>query len=165
MLGASGWWVGSAEEQGEGWARAAGGVPSITGSHYLTRLPASAWLKVACYPASSGLWLWSKWTCRAWGRHKQLDPDSRKAFTRAGVQAQRYCSGPEAGISSFAKRGSCAGFWVSKLCLVLELWLRWKLKENTEEVTVLGGHARCGGTRGNALGLVGRSCRAGRVAL
>lgn len=41
--------MGSAEEQGEGRARAAGGAPNITGSRSLTRLPASAWLKVACY--------------------------------------------------------------------------------------------------------------------
>lgn len=42
---------------------------------------------------------------------------------------------------------------------------RGKLRVDTEEVTVWGGHARCGGTRENALGLLGRGCRAGRVAL
>ena len=46
---------------------------------------------------------------------------------------------PGAGISSFVERGSCAGFWVSKLCLVLELWLRWKLRVDTEEMMVWGG--------------------------
>lgn len=53
--GRQGGGVGSAEEQGEGRARAAGGAPNITGSRSLTRLPASAWLKVACYRASSGV--------------------------------------------------------------------------------------------------------------